>query len=101
MAKILITGASGLLGTECCKQLYPSNSIWAVDNHSRSESMPKCDVWINLDLCDRNAFLELPTDFDYIYHYAAINGTTNFYKFPNKVLNQNFTCDLNVFEFAK
>lgn len=101
MAKILITGASGLLGTECCKQLYSSNAIWAIDNHFRSNSIPNCDVWLNLDLYNKLSFDELPTDFDYIYHYGAINGTTNFYKYPNEVLTKNFGCDLNVFEFAK
>jgi nucleoside-diphosphate-sugar epimerase len=44
---------------------------------------------------------QLPTDFDYIYHYGAINGTTNFYKMPNKVLENNFVCDLNIFNFAR
>jgi UDP-glucose 4-epimerase len=48
-----------------------------------------------------DAINSLPTDFDYIYHYGAINGTTNFYKMPNRVLENNFVCDLNVFNFAR
>lgn len=101
MDKVLITGASGLLGTECCKQLKLTSDIWAIDNHSRSSSIPDCNKWLNLDLYNQASFDQLPTDFDYIYHYGAINGTTNFYEFPNKVLSRNFVCDLNVFEFAK
>jgi nucleoside-diphosphate-sugar epimerase len=101
MSKILVTGASGLLGTEFCKQLTESShEVWAVDNHSRSSTIPICAQWIKLDLNDKSAISELPTDFDYIYHYSAINGTTNFYKYPNRVLSNNFRCDLNVFEFA-
>jgi nucleoside-diphosphate-sugar epimerase len=42
----------------------------------------------------------LPTDFDYIYHLGAINGTTNFYKYPNLVLKNNTICDFNIFDFA-
>jgi UDP-glucose 4-epimerase len=100
--KILVTGASGLLGTEICRQLKidPQNDVWAVDNHSRSLTIPPCDHFNSIDLTDRAAIDQLPTDFDYIYHYGAINGTKNFYERPNQVLSNNFTCDINVFEYA-
>ena len=102
MAKILITGASGLLGTEFCRQLKAAGyEVWAVDNHSRSSTIPDCDKFMAVDLNDRRVFTELlPNDFDYIYHYGAINGTTNFYERPNEVLRNNFVCDLNMFEYA-
>ena len=105
MSKILVTGASGLLGTEFCRQLKEAgHEVWAVDNHSRSTTIPPCDNWVKLDLLNDGAFtgyVELPKDFDYIYHYGAINGTTNFYKMPNKVLTNNFISDINIFEFAR
>ena len=105
MSKILITGASGLLGTEFCRQLKDSgHEVWAVDNHSRSSTIPPCDEWHKMDLLANDSFIglsSLPRDFDYIYHYGAINGTTNFYKMPNKVLENNFVSDINVFNFAK
>jgi nucleoside-diphosphate-sugar epimerase len=46
------------------------------------------------------SFDALPHDFDYIYHYAAINGTKNFYERPNDVMWTNMVCDFNMFEFA-
>jgi UDP-glucose 4-epimerase len=100
--KILVTGASGLLGTEICRQLKQNinNEVWAVDNHSRSSIIPPCDAWIKLDLMNASSFDNLPRDFDQIYHYAAINGTKNFYERPNQVLVNNFVSDINVFEFA-
>jgi nucleoside-diphosphate-sugar epimerase len=102
MSKILVTGASGLLGTEFCRQLKEAgHTVYAVDNHSRSTTIPSCDEWFRIDLNDVNEIDQLPTDFDYIYHYGAINGTTNFYKMPNKVLENNFVCDLNIFNFAR
>jgi len=102
MSKILVTGASGLLGTEFCRQLKEAGHIiYAVDNHSRSNTIPSCDEWFRIDLNNVDELNQLPTDFDYIYHYGAINGTTNFYKMPNKVLENNFVCDLNVFNFAR
>jgi nucleoside-diphosphate-sugar epimerase len=105
MSKILVTGASGLLGTEFCHQLMKAgHEIWALDNHSRSSTIPPCSQWLKMDLLAKDSFAgfnTLPKDFDYIYHYGAINGTTNFYKMPNKVLENNFVSDINIFNFAK
>jgi nucleoside-diphosphate-sugar epimerase len=100
--KILVTGASGLLGTEICRQLKANehNEVWAIDNHSRSSTVPPCDQFMNIDLTDKASIDKLPQDFDYIYHYGAINGTKNFYERPNQVLSNNFVCDVNMFEYA-
>jgi UDP-glucose 4-epimerase len=100
--KILVTGASGLLGTEICRQLKKNsdNEVWAVDNHSRSNTVPDCDKFLELDLTNGTNFEQLPKDFDYIYHYAAINGTKNFYERPNQVMWTNMCTDFNMFELA-
>jgi nucleoside-diphosphate-sugar epimerase len=102
MRKVLVTGASGLLGTEICKQLKESGKyvVWALDNHTRSDSIPPCDHWIKGDIRHDDTVKQLPLDLDYIYHYSAINGTTNFYERPNEVLTNNFISDVAVFEFA-
>jgi nucleoside-diphosphate-sugar epimerase len=101
--KILVTGASGLLGTEICRQLKqnPNNEVWAMDNHSRSSTIPPCDVWVKTDLLKDTAFDGIPRDFDQVYHYAAINGTKNFYERPTEVLTNNFISDINMFRFAE
>lgn len=99
--KVMVTGASGLLGTELCKQLTAQgHEVWAVDNHSRSEIIPECDHWLRLDLSDPDSYRSLPQDFHWIYHYGAINGTKNFYQRPNQVLDNNFTSDILMFRFA-
>jgi UDP-glucose 4-epimerase len=100
--KVLVTGASGLLGTEICRQLKAEgdHEVWAVDNHSRSNSVPDCDKFLELDLTLGGSFAQLPTDFEYIYHYAAINGTKNFYERPNDVMWTNMVTDFNMFELA-
>ena len=55
--KILVTGASGLLGTEICRQLktVEGNEVWAIDNHSRSSTIPPCDQFLTIDLNDQTA----------------------------------------------
>ena len=100
--KVLVTGASGLLGAELCKQLKgQGHEVWAVDNHSRSSLIPDCDHWLKLDLSDPDNYRSLPQDFHFIYHYSAINGTKNFYERPNTVLDNNFTSDVLMFRFAQ
>lgn len=96
--KILVTGASGLLGYELCEQLHKDHEVYAVDNHFRSDLIPNCAHWIKADLCSP---LDLPIDFDYIYHMGAINGTDYFYSIPNQLLANNITADLNIFKFAE
>jgi nucleoside-diphosphate-sugar epimerase len=99
--KILITGAAGLLGTELCEQLAKDNEVWAVDNLSRGVVFPNGVKPVQIDLSDMKEFDKLSKDFDYIYHYGAVNGTKNFYEKPNFVLANNIKCDFNIFEFAK
>jgi UDP-glucose 4-epimerase len=98
--KCLVTGASGLLGHEICKQLKNSNhEVWAIDNGFRSNAKPSCDVFIEKDLID--CLDTLPIDFDVIYHMAAINGTDYFYSIPLTVLTNNLNCDLKLFNWAE
>lgn len=101
MSKILVTGGAGLLGRELCKQLtVAGHTVWVVDNHSRSSVVPPCENFIKADLTDDSTFKLLPNDFESIYHYGAINGTTNFYNKPTEVLSKNFISDIKTFEFA-
>jgi len=99
-AKILVTGASGLLGHELCNQLKQSgNEVVAIDNNFRSQRTPNADCYIQSNVVD--ALKDLDTDFDYIYHYSAINGTKYFYSMANELLENNVGTDLALFQFAK
>ena len=100
--KVLVTGASGLIGFEVCRQLTGKGvTVHAVDNLSRGNNYPSCNFFYNLDLSDPSSFDKLENDYDVIYHYAAINGTIHFYEKPNDVTRINTQIDMNVFEFAK
>jgi nucleoside-diphosphate-sugar epimerase len=98
--KILVTGASGLIGREICKQLSNLHTVIAVDNNWKyKEYHPVCSSFINLSTQD---FVKSTVnDFDIIYHMGAINGTGFFYSIPNTVLENNITGDLAIFNFAK
>ena len=100
---ILVTGSAGLIGTELCRQLTnQGNEVIAIDNMSRSSKIPDCHEFYRKDLCDSLEFLELIQDsIEVIYHLAAINGTSNFYKRPNEVLSNNIRSDLNIFKFSE
>lgn len=99
--RTLVTGASGLLGHELCRQLKEiGHEVWALDNHSRSDLIPPHDHWYQADLMDNQTLDQLPTNFDYIFHYGAVNGTKNFYDRPNTVMRNNMIGDLNIFALA-
>jgi len=99
--KVLVTGASGLLGSELCKQLTQHGFIvHAADDLSRGSVVLNCERFFNIDLTNKESLNKLDDDYDTVYHYAAINGTSNFYERPNDVLKKNTLIDFNVFDFA-
>ena len=99
--KILVTGCCGLLGRELARQLVEKGyDVTGVDNNGRfPEYVPTGFTYIQQDLS--NFLIANDNNFDYIYHMAAINGTTNFYERPNVVLVNNTLGDLQLFEWAK
>ena len=95
--KILITGAAGLIGRSLFAYLKSLNyNVVGIDNLSRFPNYKgECE---NIDVktfVDNNK-----NDFDFIYHLAAINGTSNFYNRPLEVITNNTKTDLSVFDFA-
>jgi nucleoside-diphosphate-sugar epimerase len=56
-------------------------------------------TYINCDLTNPNDFDKLDTNYDYVYHLAAINGTKNFYEMPQKVLRVNVLSSINLLDW--
>jgi nucleoside-diphosphate-sugar epimerase len=93
--RILVTGAAGLIGNAVYKELCKNNEVTGIDNFTRSNAA--VDV-IHTDVI---SFLKSDTShYDYIYHFAATNGTTSFYDNPNHVLHNNVTLDMDVINYA-
>ena len=96
--KILVTGACGLIGRALHSFLKrQGNDVIGVDNYTRFP-----DYESEVIKSDVRSFLENNTTrFDTVYHLAAINGTTNFYRRPLDVIKNNNETDLAVFEYVR
>jgi nucleoside-diphosphate-sugar epimerase len=101
--KALVTGSSGFIGENLVKRLLQSgNSVTGLDiiTNSQLESLKN----FNFVQCDMNKddfFEHLDLDFDYIFHLAAINGTSNFYDNPYEVLVAAIRPTLNLLDWLK
>jgi UDP-glucose 4-epimerase len=98
--KVLVTGASGLIGRELCKQLKEQGYyVAAVDNNFRFDFVPHCDEYNRDKITNYTAQVE--NDYDYIFHMGNINGTKYFYDIPNELIESNIQSDFAVFNFVK
>ena len=96
MIRILITGGAGFVGYHLAKkEVAAGNEVTIIDNFER----PNLDsefkelirnknvVFLKKDVSLEETFRELNVDYyDIVYHLAALNGTSNFYNYPAKVL---------------
>ena len=95
--KILVTGAAGFIGYFTSKRLLElGHDVVLADNFSRhgagavlDQISDKNATFIELDLMREESWTKIGRDFDVVYHYAAINGTRNFYDMPFQVLRTN------------
>ena len=94
--RILITGAAGFMGYHLSKSLsskFSNSEFILVDNFARGirdADFSKLILHDNIifheiDL-NKSDLSPLPKVFDYVFHFAAINGTQNFYKVPFKTI---------------
>jgi nucleoside-diphosphate-sugar epimerase len=96
MKKILVTGAAGFIGLQVAEALSNAGDthVYAVDNHVRGEKdaayLALCArpsvTSFDIDLTDAEALSSLPPECDTIFHFAALNGTQNFYERPYEVV---------------
>lgn len=107
MMKILITGGTGFIGAHLAKHCaLKNNTVHICDNNLRgrndefiSSLIEGYNVkFIKMDLTVKSEMSKLDTDYDVVYHLAAINGTENFYKIPYSVFEVALKSTMNLLE---
>tara|TARA_Y100001963_G_scaffold4332_1_gene5677 strand:- start:1542 stop:2486 length:945 start_codon:yes stop_codon:yes gene_type:complete len=101
--KVLVTGGTGFIGSYMSKYLDEKGyDVTICDNNFRG----KIDDFISgikiiqIDLTDRLQLEKLDTDYDCVYHFAAVNGTENFYNIPHIVLRTNALSNINILDWC-
>lgn len=82
MAKILITGGAGFIGSNLAHALVDDNDLTIVDNLSMGKKENISDIDIKFyehDVCDSEFLHQLlsENDFDYIYYLAAVSSVAD------------------------
>jgi len=92
LGNILVTGGTGFIGSALTKKLVDSGcNVRVFDNNLRGK-VSRLDGYydrvdfINGDVTNYDEVLHATRDIDTVFHLAFINGTNNFYNYPEKVL---------------
>lgn len=112
MRNVLITGAAGFIGFHLANfHQKKGDKVFIFDNFFKSKSydyefnnlIKKKNVnFFKVDLTKKIILKKLKTKkFDIIYHLAAINGTSLFYKIPYEVFTSNIKIIMNLLDWLK
>lgn len=108
--KVLITGGAGFVGYHLAKRLADTgHDVTIADNFFRSRhdsdlafllEMPNVSLF-EADLTTEEAWENIGTGYDEVYHLVGINGTRYFYEIPHEVLRIGLTTTMHVLEWFK
>lgn len=107
MNKILVTGGSGFIGSAIVRHLLDRGyQVKVFDDFSRGKSTRLSGIENHIEVCkgDIRNIDELRKAFqgtDSIFHLAYINGTENFYKYPDKIMDIAVKGMQNICEISK
>jgi UDP-glucose 4-epimerase len=91
--KVAVTGAGGFIGAYLTRKLaLLGHEVLAIDTFlrgrpSRLAGIPGDVSVLNLDVRDKAALSAVLKGVTAVFHLAAVNGTENFYKYPQLVLD--------------
>lgn len=100
---ILVTGGAGFLGSSICDRLkQDGHEVIIFDNlfRGKEENIQGFNLQKNdLTKMQYDLYLAIQKQRpEYIYHFAAINGTNNFYEKPYDVFHDNINITYNLLE---
>ena len=107
MKKILITGGCGFIGSALVKKLVQDgNKVKVLDNCSRGSASRLKNIlndieFIQGDIRDFSVVSKACENIEHIHHLAYINGTENFYKKPELVLDVAASGIINLYHCCK
>lgn len=94
MNRILLTGASGGLGTLLRREIAPMANILRLTNrHDMGEAAQNEEI-VRCDLSDKDAVMELTSDVDMVIHMGGV-GTENTF---DAILQSNYVGFYNLYE---
>ncbi len=104
---VLVTGGAGFIGFHLSKKLAEKYHVTIMDNFARGKKDKefkqllenKNTDFIKMDITNANEFSKLEKKYDFVYHLAAINGTENFYKIPDKVIKVGVIGTINLLDW--
>ena len=108
--KILITGGAGFIGLHLAKRLLDEgyqvdlldNFSRAVDDKELKDTLAQDNInFYSINLLDSTQLNRLGTDYDIIFHLAAIIGVAHVMEYPYEVLYNNISMLGNVIDFAR
>ena len=101
----LVTGGAGFIGSHLVKKLLSLNhKVICMDNEFRGtfKNIDRNNKKLQIKKGDVRNQSDWPkTKVDGVFHLAAINGTINFYKIPDIVLDVNVKGTINAVEYVK
>lgn len=93
MTRVLVTGGTGFIGSHITRFLVKEGySVRVLDDNTRGKNSRISDVISEIELIEGDVSNFSLTEsacknIDMVIHLAFINGTSNFYNHPDKVLN--------------
>lgn len=93
MSTVAVTGAGGFIGAHLTRALLAEgHTVVAIDNYIRGQESRLAGAQgairrVTLDVRDKEALVEALAGVECVFHLAAVNGTENFYKQPQLVLD--------------